>query len=221
MGQSCYFLIHINRVTGQTGVYPASTSSCSGIDSSNNRCIICESIGWTDTNSSASFAGTVLRNRSTTVWLSLTMHLRCYMVDTVGIKPTTRGLQVVVAALGTFAPIFGSPGRIRTSDILINSETLLPTELLGNNLLLGRGCWIRTSDLSIIGRLHYHCANPRYLYLNTLSNHQCGNLGSSYSSCLNNKPFAMSSFHMLTFKFNHFLPTPNPFFGDRLPPYDS
>ena len=62
---------------------------------------------------------------------------------------------------------FGSPGWARTTDTLINSQVLLPTELLGNkltilymtNLYLSRNfgacSWSRTTDPRLIKTLLY------------------------------------------------------------------
>ena len=67
-----------------------------------------------------------------------------------------------VLPLSLIPQILGSPGRARTSDIEINSFALLPTELLGNNLIqslvlniLRPVCWSLT--VTVRTKYSYAC----------------------------------------------------------------
>ena len=92
--------------------------------------------------------------------------------------PTTGALDWVVtpSTSGFFwTAIVADPRLFQVTDVrpVLRSSScvpggfgdLLPTfERQSVTGLFGAGCRIRTDDLSLTRRLHYHCANPAYYY---------------------------------------------------------
>ena len=82
------------------------------------------------------------------------------LAESVGVEPTQRLVTVAGLAIPclTIRPtflLFGSPAWARSTDLLINSQTLLPTELLGNKTFLNICMATANVNLGIEALLRY------------------------------------------------------------------